>query len=81
MQLGLYLEDKLTGLLIIYIHQKNVELYLDTTPSPQIQQLLPKIGFVKILPLDSMDLIITDSGLDIIVQNDLKEKGLNLRLV
>ena len=40
-----------------------------------------KIGFVKILPLDSMDLIITDSGLDIKVQNDLKEKGLNLRLV
>jgi len=40
-----------------------------------------KIGFVKILSLDSMDLIITDSGLDIGIQRELKDKGLNLRLV
>ena len=40
-----------------------------------------KIGFVKILPLENMDLIITDSGLDESVRNDFIEKGLNLRLV
>ena len=40
-----------------------------------------KIGFVKILPLDSMDLIITDSGLPAEVQKDFEEKGLNLRLI
>lgn len=40
-----------------------------------------KIGFVKILPLDSMDLIITDKGLEPSVQAEFKEKGLNLRLV
>ena len=40
-----------------------------------------KIGFVKILPLESMDLIITDSGLDKNVQKEFEEKGLNLRLV
>jgi DeoR family galactitol utilization operon repressor len=40
-----------------------------------------KIGFVKILPLESMDLIITDSGLPQSVCDDFKEKGLNLRLV
>ncbi len=40
-----------------------------------------KIGFVKILPLESMNLIITDKGLDPAVQKEFKEKGLNLRLV
>ncbi|MDC7226857.1 MAG: DeoR/GlpR family DNA-binding transcription regulator [Spirochaetales bacterium] len=40
-----------------------------------------KIGFVKILPLERMDLIITDNGLDKEVINKLNEKGLNLRLV
>ena len=40
-----------------------------------------RIGFVKILPLESMDLIITDKGLDKRIQDELTEKGLNLRLV
>jgi DeoR family galactitol utilization operon repressor len=40
-----------------------------------------KIGFVKILPLESMDLIITDSGLDKKIQKEFEEKGLNYTLV
>jgi DeoR family galactitol utilization operon repressor len=40
-----------------------------------------KIGFVKILPLERMDLIITDSGLDMNIRKEFEEKGLNLRLV
>ncbi|MBI9106733.1 MAG: DeoR/GlpR transcriptional regulator [Spirochaetales bacterium] len=40
-----------------------------------------RIGFVKILPLESMDLIITDRGLEKAVCDNLKDKGLNLRLV
>lgn len=40
-----------------------------------------RIGFVKILPLESMDLIITDSGLDKSVCDDFNDNGLNLRLI
>ena len=40
-----------------------------------------KVGFVKILPLESTDLIISDEGLDRTVRAEMEEKGLNLRLV
>lgn len=40
-----------------------------------------KLGFVKILPLDQADLIITDDGLGEAEQALLRENGLELKLV
>ncbi len=40
-----------------------------------------KVGFVKILPLESTDLIISDEGLDQTVRAEMEEKGLNLKIV
>ena len=40
-----------------------------------------RIGFVKILPLQSMDLIITDSGLEDDIKKEFIENGINLKLV
>jgi DeoR family galactitol utilization operon repressor len=40
-----------------------------------------KSGFAHILPLSSMDMIITDDGLDVEVRNSLRENGINLKTV
>ncbi len=40
-----------------------------------------RIGFVKILPLESMDIIITDEGLAPEIRKEIENKGINLRLV
>ena len=40
-----------------------------------------KVGFVKILPMEAVDLLITDDGLSEDVRAALKEKGCELRIV
>lgn len=38
-------------------------------------------GFVNFLPLEEVDIIISDSGLDVSIQEQIREKGIELRIV